>query len=60
MSSEIAPLVERAIETVRRARMLAGDDTWCGPRADRVVDDLRLIERLLTERLLEATATGST
>jgi len=52
--------VERAIETVRRARMLAGDDTWCGPRADRVVDDLRLIERLLTERLLEATATGST
>lgn len=51
MISETKELVERAIEATRRARSLAGDDTWRGPRAEQVFLDLLTIERLLREQL---------
>lgn len=47
MSSEFFTLVEAAIESTRRARRLAGPDTWRGVRADQVVGRLLRIEHLL-------------
>jgi hypothetical protein len=49
--SETMTLVERAMEAARHARSLAGHDTWRGPRAEQVFDDLLTIERVLHGQL---------